>query len=81
MSRTLKAEWAARYYHTSVIDAAGAIYVIGGYSYTGSTLYYYQDVWASTNGGARPAQVQREWSGAHWVLQGILQGVLTVLQG
>ncbi len=29
-SRTLSAEWAARSGHTSVIDAAGAIYVIGG---------------------------------------------------
>jgi hypothetical protein len=33
-----------------VIDAAGAIYVIGG-SRAG-TLY--QDVWASTDGGVRP---------------------------
>jgi hypothetical protein len=29
-----------------VIDAAGAIYVIGGYSGT-----FYRDVWASTDGG------------------------------
>jgi hypothetical protein len=29
-----------------VVDAAGAIYVIGG-------DYGYQDVWASTDGGAR----------------------------
>ncbi len=37
--------------HTSVIDAAGAIYVIGG---SGDTApYYYSDVWASINGGAR----------------------------
>ncbi len=48
-SRTLKAEWAARAYHTSVIDAAGAIYVIGGRD--GGTGY--QDVWVSTDGGAR----------------------------
>ena len=49
-SRTLKAEWAARYGHTSVVDAvSGAIYVIGGY---GSTTDY-NDVWASTDGGAR----------------------------
>jgi hypothetical protein len=46
-SRTTSAPWAGRYYHTTVIDAAGAIYVIGGY---GSTRY--QDVWASTDGGA-----------------------------
>ncbi len=42
-----KAPWAARLYHTSVIDAAGAIYVIGGFGDTG----IYKDVWVSTNGG------------------------------
>ncbi len=50
-SRTLKAGWAARYGHTSVIDAAGAIYVIGGII---GDFTYYQDVWVSTDGGARP---------------------------
>ena len=40
----MTAPWAARRYHTSVVDAAGAIYVIGG---------LYNDVWASTDGGAR----------------------------
>ncbi len=53
-SRTLTAPWAARMRHTSVIDAAGAIYVLGGsYSISvasGST--YLKDVWASTDGGA-----------------------------
>jgi hypothetical protein len=44
-SRTLSAPWAARAEHTTVIDAAGAIYVLGGYGSPGS------DVWASTNGG------------------------------
>jgi hypothetical protein len=34
-----------------VIDAAGAIYVIGGYG-PGDT--FYQDAWASPDGGARP---------------------------
>jgi hypothetical protein len=48
-SRTLKAQWADRAFHTTVIDAAGAIYVIGGFS-GGSTSY--KDVWASTDGGA-----------------------------
>ena len=47
-SRTTSAQWAARYGHTTVIDAAGAIYVIGG---LGGTTYY-KDVWVSTNGGA-----------------------------
>ncbi len=48
MSRTASAPWAGRSGHTSVIDAAGAIYVIGGY--VGRTLFH--DVWASTDGGA-----------------------------
>ncbi len=47
-SRTASAPWAARFGHTSVVDAAGAIYVIGGGN--GSTGY--QDVWASSDGGA-----------------------------
>ncbi len=51
------AGWAARSYHTSVIDVAGAIYVIGGYN--GSTLF--QDVVVSTDGGARPDYV-KGWS-------------------
>jgi hypothetical protein len=45
------APWGARKGHTSVIDAAGAIYVIGGYSGGGDGIYY-PDVWASTDGGA-----------------------------
>ncbi len=40
------APWAARVAHTTVIDAAGAIYVIGG---MGST--FYSDVWVSTSKG------------------------------
>ncbi len=47
-SCTASAPWDARFGHTTVIDAAGAIYVIGGY-YSGVV---YQDVWASTDGGA-----------------------------
>ncbi len=47
-SRTTSAPWAARYAHTSVIDAAGAIYVIGGYNSTS----YFNDVLVSTDGGA-----------------------------
>jgi hypothetical protein len=47
-SRTPSAPWAARVGHTTVIDAAGAIYVIGGV--IGST--HYKDVWVSTDGGA-----------------------------
>ena len=51
-SRTTTAPWAAREQHTSVIDAAGAIYVIGG-----AGAMYYKDVWVSTDGGARPDSV------------------------
>jgi hypothetical protein len=47
------APWAARYLHTTVIDAAGAIYVIGGY---GSSLTYYNDAWSSADGGAGRAR-------------------------
>ncbi len=54
-NRTLKAEWAARFGHTSVVDATGAIYVIGGRGGNGDTVY--NDVWVSTNGGARPDTV------------------------
>jgi hypothetical protein len=46
-SRTSNAPWAGRFGHTSVIDATGAIYVIGGIN--GPTN---DDVWASTDGGA-----------------------------
>jgi hypothetical protein len=49
-NRTTSAPWAAREGHTSVIDAAGAIYVVGGLGSTG----FYNDVWVSTDGGARP---------------------------
>jgi hypothetical protein len=48
--RTASAPWAARFGHTSVVDARGAIYVIGGWS--GGTAYF-NDVWVSTDGGAR----------------------------
>ena len=48
--RALAAQWAARAYHTSAIDAAGAIYVLGGISGAPS-FSYYKDVWVSTDGG------------------------------
>ncbi len=55
------APWAARYSHTSVIDAAGAIYVIGGEGYNATGEYgsdtYYSDVWKSANGGAERTRV------------------------
>jgi hypothetical protein len=60
-ARTLHAPWAARFGHTSVIDAAGAIYVIGGGIGTNPTPGNYidfNDVWASTDGGARAGLVR-----------------------
>ncbi len=38
-----------------MVDAAGAIYVIGGGNSYGRQ--YFQDVWASTDGGSRPDSV------------------------
>jgi hypothetical protein len=73
-SRTAKAEWADRAFHTSVIDAAGTIYVIGGQG-TDSTTFY-ADVWASTDGGAVPDSVE----GGRGVLGGY-SGVLGALSG
>ncbi len=53
----MTAPWAGRYGHTTVIDAAGAIYVIGG---TNDTTYF-NDVLQSTDGGALPDS-RRGWS-------------------
>ena len=60
-----------------MVDAAGVIYVIGGYG--GGT--YYQDVWASTDGGARPdygmggySTVLRGYSGYYRGTQEVLRG-------
>ncbi len=82
----MTAPWAARFGHTSVIDAAGAIYVIGGRNGTG----YSNDVWASTDGGARaglgggsggtPGGYYGGWSGVLGVLN-VLAGYLGVLRG
>ena len=46
------APWAGRAGHTSVIDAAGAIYVIGGTGSSSAGTIYFKDVWISTDGGA-----------------------------
>ncbi len=81
--RTASAPWALRSGHTSVIDAAGAIYVIGGYG--GGTDF--NDVWASTDGGARAGLGRRGGRGYCWVLRGDsvvplgTTGVLGVLGG
>ncbi len=46
------APWGVRGSHTTVIGAAGAIYVIGG----GDNWKNFNDVWVSTDGGA-------DWTG------------------
>ncbi len=72
------APWTARDQHASVIDASGAIYVIGGV--TGSTGYYYPDVWVSTDGGAdrTPAGGGRGYCGGY---SGGTRGFKGVLSG
>ena len=52
-----------------MIDAAGAIYVIGGFGGGDD----HDDVWASTDGGARPDSVGGRWY-TGWVLQGYCRG-------
>jgi hypothetical protein len=66
--RTAIAPWAGRDGHTTVIDAAGAIYVIGGETING---VLFDDVWVSTDGGARP-----DSGGGYtrWVLRGYYRG-------
>ena len=49
-----------------MVDAAGAIYVIGG---TSDSTTYFKDVWASTDGGARPDSVKEA---GRRVLKGVL---------
>ena len=70
--------------HTSVVDAvSGAIYVIGG---TNGNIYstnYFNDVWASTDGGARAGLGRGGGRGEGLLLgnpgrllRGILQGYM-----
>ncbi len=70
----MTAPWAARFGHTTVIDAAGAIYVIGGINVYGGTLF--QDVWVSTDGGARAGLAPGGWSGGSrgGTTGGVLEG-------
>jgi hypothetical protein len=75
--RTMTAPWAGRDGHTTVVDAAGAIYVIGGQGWNGPT--FFNDVWVSTDGGARPDSGVGWFGGTSWVLHGVLQG--EVLEG
>jgi hypothetical protein len=81
-SRTAEAEWAARAYHTSVIDAAGAIYVIGG---RGNGAVVNRDVWVSTDGGGadrtRAHGGQGVLGGYDGGTKGLLQGLIWGTQG
>ncbi len=63
-SRTTSAPWGGRNSHTSVVDAAGAIYVIGGWGNAG----YYQDVWVSIDRGAWPNSVRGARGGSKAVV-------------
>ncbi len=71
---THKAPWAARDSPTSMIDAFGAIYVIGGKRMDDGS--FLNDVWVSTDGGS-PLD-SAGWSGGP---QGILGGTTGVLGG
>ena len=51
MRVTEHAPWAAREGHTSVIDATGAIYVLGGMGSRAAGFKDLNDVWRSTDGG------------------------------
>ncbi len=67
---TASAPWHKRYFHTSVIDAAGAIYVLGGND--GTVLY--NDVWVSTNGGTDETLRVLEYSRHSRGTQGVHKG-------
>ena len=63
-----------------MVDATGAIYVIGGEGVGSYTLTNYQDVWASTDGGARAGLVlRRGMVGVYY--QGVLLWYSGVLGG
>jgi hypothetical protein len=61
-SRTTSAPWGPRAAHTTVIDAAGAVYVLGGY-FDYQNIYYLSEVWASTDGGVRETGLPRVHGG------------------
>ena len=57
-TRITTAPWAARFAHTTVIDAAGSMYLMGGLSNSAA----FNDVWQSAGAGANTT---------HW--QGVLK--------
>jgi hypothetical protein len=77
-SRTLTAPLFSRVGHTSVIDAAGTIYVIGGSRY--GTVF--NDVLVSTDGGAdRTQAVLLAGTPKYSGVRGCTKGVLRALEG
>ncbi len=55
---TSNAPWAGRSGHTTVIDAAGTMYVISGY---GGSAGFLNDVWVSADKGANRTQGLHVW--------------------
>ncbi len=71
------APWAGRYGHTTVIDAAGAIYVLGGVGDSKTSFNPdFNDVWVSTDGGA-----DRTRAGTRGILKEVRKGTRRVLHG
>ncbi len=66
--------------HTSVIDAAGAIYVIGGVGRYPIVFTYYQDVWVSTDRGADRTCIGYSGVQLSWYKRDIM-GTGRVLEG
>jgi hypothetical protein len=79
VSRTDTAPWGPRWGHTSVVDAAGAIYVLGGEDDGASSTAFKNDVYVSIDGGARTRLARVLWgttgySGAGRGTTGVLWG-------
>ncbi len=55
-----------------MVDAAGAIYVIGGNGFDGSTATINMDVWVSTDGGVLPDSVGGRSAGTLGGYSGVL---------
>ncbi len=67
--------------HTTVVDAAGAIYVLGGQTGDGGqSTTYFNDVHVSTDGGAGPDS-RRGWSGVLGGYSKVLHRYYTVSMG
>ncbi len=75
---TSNAPWAGRWGHTTVIDAAGTIYLIGGEAATGAL----NDVWSSADKGVnRLRTVLKGHSRVQGVLKGYAKSTTRVLRG